>query len=216
MTDNNVVTMMQSPPKLLEQAIASGASIEVIERLLAMQERWEATQARKAFNTAIAAFKSNPPAILKTVEVGYDGRGGSRTSYKHEDLAELLAVVDPALAAHGLWVRFKIDSTDKVTVICIIGHVDGYSEEASKLSAAPDTSGSKNSIQAIGSTVSYLQRYTLKTMMVLLPASAAIAAISLPTSRPITSARCCSIIRISKWRSFWNWPAHRASPISWP
>ncbi len=29
------------------------------------------------------------------------------------------------------------------------------------MSASPDTSGSKNSIQAIGSTVSYLQRYTL-------------------------------------------------------
>jgi hypothetical protein len=162
MTDN-VVKMMQSPPQLLQQAIASGAGIEVIERLLAMQERWEATQARKSFNAAIAAFKSNPPEILKTVTVSF---GGGKTSYKHEDLAELLAAVDPALAAHGLWTRFKVDSTNNVvTVICVIGHADGYSEEASKLSAAPDTSGSKNPIQAIGSAVSYLQRYTLKAAL---------------------------------------------------
>jgi hypothetical protein len=36
----------------------------------------------------------------------------------------------------------------------------GHSESTS-LSASPDTSGSKNAIQAIGSTVSYLQRYTI-------------------------------------------------------
>lgn len=161
MTDNNVVKMMQSPPQLLEQAIATGAGIEVIERLLGMQERWEATQAKKAFNTAIAAFKANPPEILKTVSVGY-----GKTSYKHEDLAELLAAVDPALAAHGLWVRFKVDSANNVvTVICVIGHADGYSEEASKLSAAPDTSGSKNPIQSIGSAVTYLERYTLRAAL---------------------------------------------------
>jgi hypothetical protein len=36
----------------------------------------------------------------------------------------------------------------------------GHSERTT-LSATADTSGSKNSIQAIGSTVTYLQRYTL-------------------------------------------------------
>jgi ERF superfamily protein len=171
MTDNNVVQMKEPPAALrpaqyIEEAIAKGAGIDVIEKLIALQERWDANQAKKAFNAAIAAFKSNPPEILKSVQVGYDSKkGGSHTSYKHEDLAELMSVVDPALAEHGLWVRFKIDSGDKVTVICVVGHSDGYSEEASKLSAAPDTSGSKNHIQAIGSTVTYLQRYTLKAAL---------------------------------------------------
>jgi hypothetical protein len=36
----------------------------------------------------------------------------------------------------------------------------GHSESTS-LTAAPDTSGSKNSIQAVGSTITYLERYTL-------------------------------------------------------
>jgi hypothetical protein len=174
--ENTVVKMQEpalslEPRGLLEKAIASGAGIELIERLMAMQERWEATQARKAFNAAIAAFKKSPPAILKNVEVGY-----GKTSYKHEDLAELLAAVDPALAEHGLWARFKIKtdlaplvdnkpSGTLVTVTCVIGHTDGYSESDSVLAAAPDTSGSKNAVQAIGSTVSYLQRYTLKAAL---------------------------------------------------
>lgn len=170
MTDNNVTKLKEplvlSPPKLLEQAIASGAGVEVIERLLGLQERWEGNQAKRAFNSAIAAFKADPPEILKTVEVGFEGRSGSKTSYKHEDLAELLAAVDPALAAHGLWVRFKVSSTGNVVkVTCLVGHADGYSEEASSLEAAPDTSGAKNAVQAIGSAVSYLQRYTVKAAL---------------------------------------------------
>jgi hypothetical protein len=48
-----------------------------------------------------------------------------------------------------------------VTVSCIISHRAGHSEENS-LSARHDTSGNKNPIQALGSAVTYLQRYTLK------------------------------------------------------
>jgi hypothetical protein len=40
-----------------------------------------------------------------------------------------------------------------------VTHELGHSAQTS-LTAPPDASGSKNSIQAIGSTVSYLQRYT--------------------------------------------------------
>ena len=45
-------------------------------------------------------------------------------------------------------------------VTCKITHELGHSEETS-LSAPADSSGSKNAIQAIGSTITYLQRYTL-------------------------------------------------------
>lgn len=156
-----------SPPALIQQAIAAGAGVEVIERLMTLQERWEQHEAKKAFNAAIAAFKADTPEILKTIEVGYDAKsGGGRTSYKHEDLAKVFAVVDEALAKHGLWVRYKTDTAQNlVTVTCIIGHKDGHTEEDNKLSAAPDTTGSKNAVQAIGSVVTYLQRYTLKAAL---------------------------------------------------
>jgi len=166
-TDNVVkLPAVPSPPQLLQEALAKGASIDIIDKLLTAQERWEKMQATKAFNTAVAAFKADPdrPTILKNVTVSFDSRGGN-TSYKHEDLADLLAAVDPALAKHGLWVRFKIHSGERITVKCILGHADGYSEEASELSSAPDNSGGKNPIQAIGSAVSYLQRYTLKAAL---------------------------------------------------
>ncbi len=46
----------------------------------------------------------------------------------------------------------------------VLSHRDGYSEETT-LSAAYDNSGNKNSIQAVGSAMTYLQRYTLKAAL---------------------------------------------------
>jgi hypothetical protein len=163
MTDNTVTKIKERPPakSLIEQAILSGAGIDVIERLLAAERSVQENEARKAFNLAFSEFKKNPPAVLKNQEVGY-----GKTSYRHEDLAEMMAVVDPALAAHGLWARWKINSSvNLVTVTCVIGHSDGHMIEDCTLSQAPDTSGSKNPIQAIGSAVTYLQRYTLKAAL---------------------------------------------------
>lgn len=51
-----------------------------------------------------------------------------------------------------------------VKVTCRITHVLGHYEETA-LSAAKDESGGKNSIQAIGSAVTYLQRYTLLSLL---------------------------------------------------
>jgi len=171
-TDNNVRKLepaVLSPPQLLQQALASGAGIEVIERLMGLRERWEDNEARKAFSNAVAAFKADPdkPKILKKVEVEFEGRQGGRTSYKHEDLADLLAAVDPALAKYGLWVRYKVwgGVSEPINCVCILGHRDGHSEESEPLRSAPDTSGNKNPLQGIGSAVSYLQRYTLKAAL---------------------------------------------------
>ena len=49
-------------------------------------------------------------------------------------------------------------------VTCIVAHRDGHFEETT-LSAGHDQSGNKNSIQAVGSTITYLQRYTLKAAL---------------------------------------------------
>lgn len=156
-----------TPMNTLDRAVASGASIEVIEKLMGLQERWEANQARKAFDAAIAEAKDKMPIIQKNRTVSYEGnRGGKSTEYRHEDLAEIARTIGPILAANGLSYRFRTSSlpNEPVTVTCIISHRDGHSEE-NTLTAAPDNSGSKNNIQAIGSTVTYLQRYTLKAAL---------------------------------------------------
>lgn len=157
-----------TPMELLDRALTSGAEAETLERLMGLQERWEQNQARKAFDEAIAEAKAKIPPIKKNRRVGYDSKKAEagRTEYSHEDFAEIARVVNPILSAHGLSYRFRTSSAPNmpVSVTCIISHRLGYSEENS-LQAPPDMSGSKNSIQAIGSTVTYLQRYTLKAAL---------------------------------------------------
>lgn len=148
---------------MVGRAVEQGATMEVLEKLLALQERWEANQARRAFEEAITAAKAHMPIIAKNRTVSYGGAG--KTSYKHEDLAEIARTVDPVLGEHGLSYRFRTNQIDgRVSVTCIVSHRDGHSEE-NTLSSGYDTSGSKNPIQAIGSAVTYLQRYALKAAL---------------------------------------------------
>lgn len=156
-----------TPMEILNNAVDGGADVATLTQLLTLQERWEKNEARKAFDNAMAEAKSVMPTIRKNRHVGFESkRTSDTTSYSHEDLAEIAQTVTPILSANGLSYRFRTASPPDgpVSVTCIISHRQGYSEE-STLSAPADTSGKKNNIQAVGSTVTYLQRYTLKAAL---------------------------------------------------
>lgn len=164
-TDDASAIAVLTPMDMLERAVSSNAGIEVIEKMMALQERWEKNQARKAFDNALADAKAEIPIIQKNREVDFTSSKG-RTHYRHEDLAEVVRTITPILARFGLSHRFRTTSNanEPVTVTCIISHRDGHFEE-NTLSAGRDESGNKNSIQAIGSTSTYLQRMTLKAAL---------------------------------------------------
>lgn len=141
-----------TPMAMLAQAVERGADIAVIEKMMVLSERWEANQARKDFDAGIALAKAEMPAIIK------DAKG--HNDKKYASFSAIAAVVDPVLSKHGLSYRFRSDAGDKINVTCVLSHKSGHSEETT-LSGPADTSGSKNSVQAIGSTLTYLQRYSL-------------------------------------------------------
>jgi len=148
---------------LIERVVMDpNASIDKLERMLEMRERIQAQQAKAAYDNAIAEAKAEIPPILKTGNVDYTNSKGQRTQFKHETLDGIAKIVDPILSEHGLSYRFRSDQRDgNVVVTCIVAHREGYAEETT-LMGSPDQSGSKNPYQAVGSAVTYLQRYTLK------------------------------------------------------
>ncbi len=156
---------MPTPMDMINHAVQNGAGVEVMERLMALQERFEANNARKAFDAAMSAAKSEMPAILKNRAVDFTSSKG-RTNYRHEDLGEIAKTVDPILSKHGLSYRFRTEQKEggAIQVTCVVAHRDGHSEENS-LQAGRDDSGNKNNLQAVGSTITYLQRYTLKAAL---------------------------------------------------
>ena len=163
-TTQNNLPEVRGPSSLIEMALTNGAdekALEKLEKVLELQERWEANEAKKAYHQAMSDFKENPPDIEKDKTVSYTVQGKGTTTYNHATLANVTNKINSALSKHGLsaaWTTAQDNGT--VSVTCKITHSMGHSEET-KLSAAPDTTGSKNPIQAIGSTISYLERYTI-------------------------------------------------------
>lgn len=150
-----------SPASMMLKAMSQGASLEQVEKMMALQERWEAGEARKAYNTAFSAFKAEAVHIIKNKQVT-DG------PLKGKGYAELHAVVDaltPALSRHGLSASWRLtkDEKDWMEVTCYLRHVNGH-EESVSMGGPPDTGGAKNLIQARASTKTYLERYTLKAI----------------------------------------------------
>lgn len=150
-----------TPSQLLALAVQQGADLDRLERLMALQERWEANEARKAFVAAMAAFKGEPMTITKDKHVSFQTQKGL-TEYDHATLGNVVRTVVAGLARHGLshgWQTERMDG-GRVKVICTITHCLGHSESIA-LDAPLDDSGGKNNIQSLGSAITYLQRYTL-------------------------------------------------------
>jgi hypothetical protein len=145
-----------TPMDMLSHAVERGADLDMIEKLMNLQERWEASQARKAFDEAISAAKADIPPIERT--------GKGHNDKRYATFAAIAKVVDPIISQHGLSYRFRTTQGDRISVTCILSHKSGHFEETT-LSGPPDASGSKNAIQAIGSTLTYLQRYSLVQML---------------------------------------------------
>lgn len=155
-TQELTVISNDSPSAMMMAAIDKGMDLDKLEKFMILQERYEANQARKAYSEAMAAFKANPPEIEKNKKVSY-----GTTKYSHASLGNVTDKIGSSLSQHGLSAAWTTQQTDKgVTVTCRISHVLGHYEETS-LTAAADTSGAKNAIQALGSTISYLERYTI-------------------------------------------------------
>lgn len=151
------------PANLVALAVQQGAELDKIEKLMELQERWEKNEARKAYVVAMNAFKENPPILYKTKHVEYDTNKG-QVAYDYGDLGIISTDIGEALAVHGLSHQWKTEQLDGglIRVTCTITHAMGHSE-SNFLQSGADQSGGKNNIQAIGSTVKYLQRYTLES-----------------------------------------------------
>lgn len=157
-----VTVPAESPVAMVLAAMDRGATPEAIEKMLSLHERWEQNEARKAYNRAFASFKSEAVQIIRNVQISDGPLKGKR-------YANLFAVTDavtPALSKFGLSASWKItkDEPSWIEITCTLRHELGHSESVS-FGGPPDTGGAKNAIQARASTVSYLERYTLKMIL---------------------------------------------------
>lgn len=159
------------PPVSTESGILSviaraaadpNVDIDKLERLLEMQERVLARNAKADFTSALAAMQPDLPVITENGGIK-DRSGNVQSTYAlWEDINE---AIKPLLAEHGFALSFRTRRTDnEIIVTGVLSHRGGHSEET-ELSLPSDTSGSKNAVQAVGSSTSYGKRYTAMALL---------------------------------------------------
>lgn len=141
--------------------------IAALERLVALKERTEERQAKTEYIAAMARLAPLLPIVERNGHVKYEGTGGKqgmdRTYGKYEDIDE---AVRPIYSAEGFSVAWKTEEGQggKIRMIGVCSHRMGHSEEF-KIDLPHDSSGGKNAIQAIGSSVLGYGRRMLTTMI---------------------------------------------------
>jgi len=152
---NDLVT--QSPMQLMQLAIENSAAVEVMEKLMDLQDRHDAKHARIAFEGAMKDFQAACPPMKRTKELKH----GNNVIGRYAPLPEIWDTIKPHLKEFDLTARFEFETTEnEIRVGCKITHVKGHTE-TTWLSGPAEDSGVKNPLQARASTVTYLQRYTL-------------------------------------------------------
>ncbi len=142
-------------------ALNPDVDIEKMERLLEMQERIMNRQAESVFAAAMADMQAELPSISERGGIK-DRNGNVQSTYAlWEDIND---AIKPVLKKHGFALTFRTDFTNGVTVTGVLSHKCGHRETTSIVLPA-DTSGNKNSVQAIGSSVSYGKRYTASALL---------------------------------------------------
>jgi hypothetical protein len=151
---------------IVRAALATG-NIEMLREATALAKELDAIAARKAFDNAMADAKAEIPTIKRNRLVDAGERNGKAgPKYRFEDLAEIAQTVDPILSRHGLSYRYRVASpiNQPIEVTCVVSHRAGHFEETTLTTGRDDGPG-RNAIQQVGSTITYLQRYTLKAAL---------------------------------------------------
>lgn len=144
--------------QVIQRAAADpNVDIDKMERLMQMHERFQARQAEQQYAEALAAMQQELPSI------GERGNAAGRYTYAlWEDINEKLK---PILAKHGFALSFRMPRSERgIEVEGVLSHRCGHSERTTIILPA-DTSGNKNAVQAVASSVSYGKRYTAGALL---------------------------------------------------
>lgn len=154
-TESNTVSLFER--------LARDPNVDVgkLEKLVELKERADKRNAEAAYHSALAGMQSEIPSIVESGQILHSGKLISKYAL-FEDIND---TVRPILQRHGFAISFrtKVDG-NVLTVTGVLSHRDGHHEETS-LPLPFDTSGAKNAVQAIGSSVSYGKRYVMCALL---------------------------------------------------
>jgi len=138
-----------------------------IQQLMELQERAEARQAEKEFIAAMNRLQPKLPRITKQGKIAFESqRTGQSQNTPYARFEDIDAKIRPLLHDEGFSISFGTAALEKggILITATLSHAAGHSRTES-MPLPFDTSGSKNSIQAVGSTMAYGKRYLICAML---------------------------------------------------
>lgn len=156
--DREERTLPADPMISMIERVAMDPNVDInkLERMLELKERHEAQNAKALFARAFAEASSEFPTIP------LNGKGHNGKPYA--TLEDITRLTRPVLSKYGFAMTFSVDVQDQVIVSAELMHEAGHSKTTS-MALPRDKSGSKNDVQAVGSTQKYGQRYTAQAIL---------------------------------------------------
>ena len=158
---SEVIKIDVSPAEMIKQAVAGGADLDKLEKLLQLQEKWEANQARKAFAASFAEAQKNILSVTKT-------KTNSQTHSKYADLGDVIESSKPIYTAEGFSVIFYEGDTPLAEHIRIyadvlhgMGHKETYHYDVPMDGKGIRGNENMTKIHAKASSTAYGRRYLM-------------------------------------------------------
>lgn len=151
---------------LVQLAIEKGVPVDVLEQLVALQERVTDRNARGAYFEALANFQDDCPEIPKTKKVNFVTRKGGTVNYSYAPLDAIARIIRPHLKMNGLSYSWNVhtDGNKVLNISCVLRHIEGHSEH-SVFPVPIETDGKMSDAQANGAALTYGKRQSLLAVL---------------------------------------------------
>ena len=152
-TNNAMINVLQ---QLITRPDLDSDAFNRIDKYLDIQERIMNKNSQIAFNNALAEMQPEMP-IIKRKTKGYNSQYAA-----YENIMEPYL---PILSKHGFSLSFSNENIENaIKIFGTLAHKEGY-QKTVDISLPLDTSGNKNNLQAVGSTISYGRRYLVGMLL---------------------------------------------------
>lgn len=150
-----------TPAELIMAAVSGQADLDKVEKLLSLQERWEANQARKVFALAFSEVQEKISAVVKT-------KINPQTQSKYADLSNVIESAKPVYTKYGFSVIFYEGDTPLpehvriyADVLHSAGHKETYHYDVPMDGVGIKGNANMTKIHAKASSISYGRRYLM-------------------------------------------------------
>lgn len=162
---NNLPGIPSQAPSMMEMVLRAardpGVDVSKMERLMQMAKDMRAEEAKTAYYADLAEMQDELPSIKERGEI----KIGPGPGQKYALWEDINTAIKPIMKRHGFAISFRTGIAEaKITVTGVLSHRGGHSEETT-IHLPSDTSGSKNAVQAVGSSTSYGKRYTASALL---------------------------------------------------